>query len=91
MDSIERGQDEDQQPFLPRTHMHEVDLFSEKESRKETSSWDLKDYLRLILEVGMAAAIIALLVRDGGFPDTTTVKSPVPKCNSHLLKLYPEV
>ena len=88
MNIDECGQIEDQQLFLPSNHVEVLDL--EKELWKEMFVvCGLESNLQLILEVGMAAAIIALLVRDGTIPDKTVVKSPLPKCNSHLLRLWP--
>jgi len=71
----ERGQDGDQEAFLPKDH---GDLpYPEKGSRNASSTPGI--YVRLCLEVVMAFAIFALLLRP--LSERNAVKrSPVPDC-----------
>ncbi|RDL36020.1 Uncharacterized protein BP5553_06632 [Venustampulla echinocandica] len=74
MDRVNREQDEDQQAVLPKSRQDISSL--ENGSQKVTSA--SKSYLRLGLEIVMAAIIGVLLIRP--FPDRATTKSsPVPR------------
>lgn len=73
MDRVKHEQDEEQQAFLSGSQ--EDSSCSEEGPRK--SSWGLKEYLRLILEIGMAFTIVILSIRP--FRNQLTLKSsPVP-------------